>query len=46
MCLAGLMAALKVAEKVEWRAEHSVRLRVDERAAQMADMMELSTADK
>ena len=44
--MAGLMAALKVAEKVEWRDEHSVRLRVDERAAQMADSMELSMADE
>ena len=40
------MAGLKVAEKVEWRVEHSVRLRVDERAAQMADLMELSMADE
>ena len=40
------MAGLKAALKVDWRVEHSVRLRVDETAAQMADLMELSTAGK
>ena len=39
-----LKAGLKVAEKVDWRVEWWVRLRVDKKAAQMADLMELSTA--
>ena len=50
VCLAECWVVLKAESsavwKVERRAEHSVRLRIDETAAQMADLMEKPTADK